>query len=255
VRQKGLLAACVIATLLGCSTSVSTPDAPDASARVDRLVAAEPSATADTDGDGLCDRTEQDFRTDPRAPDTDGDGLLDAFEVSAGTNPLAIRSPLASDRVRFVEGDDALATIEQVTEYQGAGEVLRALMQDRAAGVEGLRASELVEFTVEATTANPAAFVRAVEGARFVGVLGRVVLQWRVTARPRATVAALDGGVGAALGCRRAYETSLVLKREGDDVVGARQIIVEFAPREGDAGSPAWPRVSAEGLCLPARCF
>ena len=77
----------------------------------------------------------------------------------------------------------------------------------------------------------------------------------RVSARPRAMAPALDGGVGAALGCRRAYETSLVLKREGDDVVSARQIIVELAPRDGDAGRPAWPRVSAEGLCLPARCF
>lgn len=228
---------------------------PDAAPRTDALIAPEASATADTDGDGLCDRTEQDRRTDPRAPDTDGDGLLDSFEVAAGTNPLALRSPLASDRVRFVEGDDTLATIEHVIEYQGAGEVLRALMQDRAAGVDGLRATELADFTVEATAANPAAFVRAIEGARFVGVLGRVVLQWRVSARPRAMAPALDGGVGAALGCRRAYETSLVLKREGDDVVSARQLIVEIAPREGDGGRAAWPRVSADGLCLPARCF
>ncbi len=246
----------VLAALTACGGgSVVRPDVPDAAARPDRVVPAEPSATGDMDGDGLCDLTEQERRTDPRAPDTDGDGLLDSFEVRAGSDPLALRDPLASDRVRFTEGSTSLATVEHLIEYEGSGEVLTAAMQDRAAGLDGRRASELVDFSVEATSANPAAFVRAIEGPRFVGVLGRVVLQWRVTARPR-DLGAMDAGAGAALGCRRAYEALLVLKREGDDVVSSRRLVIELAPPEGDGGgAPAWPRVSADGLCLPERCF
>jgi Bacterial TSP3 repeat len=249
------LASCVALACSGGGTVVTArPDVPDAAARTDRVIPMEASATGDMDGDGLCDLTEQQRRTDPRRVDSDGDGLLDSFEVRVGTDPLSGRDPFATDRVRFTEGDALLATIEHVTEYQGNGEVLSAAMLDRAAGLDGLRASELVDFSIEATTANPAAFVRAIEGPRFVGVLGRVVLQWRVSARPR-SFAAMDGGVGSALGCRRAYEALLVLKREGDDVVSSRQLVVEFVPPSGSTATPAWQRVSADGFCLPERCF
>lgn len=241
---------------LSCSGGVTAPppDVTDATARVDRVIVAEPSATGDMDRDGLCDLTEQQRRTDPRSADTDGDGLLDSFEVRVGSDPLSVRDPFATNRVRFTEGDGTLATVEHVAEQEGAGEVLSAAVLDRTAGLDGLRASELVDFSVEATSANPAAFVRAIEGPRFVGVLGRVVLQWRVSARPR-TLSAMDGGAGASLGCRRAYEALLVIKREGDDVVGSRQLVVELAPPSGSTATPAWPRVSPEGLCLPERCF
>lgn len=253
-HRIALAASCLA---LACSGNVTTPPSPDvtdAAARPDREVAAEASATGDMDGDGLCDLTEQERRTNPRSADTDGDGLLDSFEARIGSDPLSGRDPFATNRLRFAEGDTVLATIEHVAEYEGTGEVLSAAMLDRTVGVDSLRASELVDFSVEATSANPAAFVRAIEGPRFVGVLGRVVLQWRVSARPRA-LAVLDGGVNGALGCRRAYEALLVLKREGDDVVASRQLVVELAPPSGSTATPAWPRVSPEGLCLPERCF
>ncbi len=236
-----------------CS-GVSTPtaDVPDAAPRVDRVVPAEPSATADSDGDGLCDLTEQERRTDPRSADSDGDGLLDSFETRIGADPLSGRDPLASDRLRFVEDNTSLATLEHVMEYEGAGEVLSAAMLDRSAGLDGLRASEVVDFNVEATTANPAAFVRAIEGPRFVGVVGRTVLSWRLGARLRAS-SVIDGGAASAPGCRRAYEALLVIKREGDDVVSARSLIVDVSPPSG--ATPSWPRVSPSGLCLPERCM
>jgi hypothetical protein len=235
-------------------TTTAPPDRPDATTRVDRAVPAEPSATADADGDGLCDLTEQQRRTDPRDEDTDGDGLLDSFEVRIGADPLSGRDPFSADRLRFTEGDGTFATLEHLIEYEGGGEVLSAAVLDRAEGLDGLRASELVDFSVAATSANPAAFVRAIEGARFVGVLGRVVLQWRVRATPRA-LAPMDGGVNGLLGCRRAYEALLVVKREGDDVVSARQVVVEFAPSTSSTAPPSWPRVSPRGYCLPERCF
>jgi len=42
----------------------------------------------DTDKDGLSDKAEQYFGTDPNNPDTDGDGMSDRDEVVRGRNPL-----------------------------------------------------------------------------------------------------------------------------------------------------------------------
>lgn len=42
----------------------------------------------DTDGDGLSDRLEGSYGTNPLVRDTDGDGLSDGSEVNQGTNPL-----------------------------------------------------------------------------------------------------------------------------------------------------------------------
>ena len=41
----------------------------------------------DTDRDGLVDRAEADFDTDPMRPDTDGDNVTDGREVELGTDP------------------------------------------------------------------------------------------------------------------------------------------------------------------------
>ena len=115
-----------------------------------------------------------------------------------------------------------------------------------------LRPSDRWDLAVVATEASPAAFVRAVTGPRFVGVLGAVVLRWRLTATPRTPAPA---GLRAALGCRRAHEAQVVVKREGGDILATRPVVFELAPPEGDGGAPEWPAVSPEGLCLPARCF
>ncbi len=45
---------------------------------------------ADTDGDGLSDKEEDELGTDPTAADTDGDGLSDGDEVTLGTYPTVV---------------------------------------------------------------------------------------------------------------------------------------------------------------------
>lgn len=242
-------------TLAGCGTVVTPSDAApplDRAPAVDRPPDVSP--TADRDRDGLCDLTESMRRTALDRADTDGDGLLDSFEVRIGSDPLSGRSPPAADRVLLREGDAAFATLEHLVEYRGIGDVVSATVLDRTAGLDGLRSSDLWDLTVVATDASPAAFVRAVTGPRFVGVLGTVILRWRLTATPRATAPA---PARAALGCRRAYEAQIVVKREGGDILATRPVVFELAPPEpaSDAAAPAWPAVSPEGLCLPARCF
>ncbi len=242
----------ILALVLGACGGERAPTPPpaDAPAPRDLPPATDVSPTADADGDGLCDLTERMRRTDPAMHDTDGDGLLDGFEVTLGSDPLSGRSPPATSRILLRESTESFATVEHTMEHVGAGEVLVGATLDRTPGVDGLRPSELLAFTVEAASAMPMAFVRAVSGPRFIGVLGRVALQWRLTARPRADVPARVN-----LGCRRAYETQLAIKREGDDIEQVRPYVVELAPPEGTTRRPTWPRVSADGLCLPSRCF
>lgn len=202
---------------------------------------------ADADGDGLCNGTEARVGSDPRRADSDSDGLLDSFEVMVGSDPRNGRSPNVTDRVLITEGENSLLTVEHLLEWQGEGEVLIAAMQDGLAGVDGRVASSVALGSVEAVEANPAAFVRDVNGPRFVGVLGRTVLRWRVTFTPQP--------VTDSPGCRRAYEALLSIRREGVDTVQLRRLVVEAAPAAGAAGADGGVRVSPEGLCLPTACF
>ena len=48
----------------------------------------DPTASTDSDNDGLPDRLEAQFGTDPNDEDTDKDGMLDGWEVQNGLNPL-----------------------------------------------------------------------------------------------------------------------------------------------------------------------
>jgi len=50
----------------------------------------------DSDGDGLTNLEEYNYRTDPNNPDTDGDGVNDGDEVAAGSDPRAMSSSLVS---------------------------------------------------------------------------------------------------------------------------------------------------------------
>ncbi len=243
-------------TLGACGgQSVAADASVDAGPRPDRPVVQDAGGPAldpagDADGDGLCNGTEARVQSDPRRADTDGDGLLDSFEVSVGSDPRNGFSPNALDRVRVVEGDGAVLTVEHLLDWRGEGEVLSATVQDGLAGFDGRIASSLVTSEVTAVEANPAAFVRDINGPRFVGVLGRTLLRWRVTMTPQPG--------GETVGCGRAYEALLSVRREGVDTVQLRRLVVEAAPAPGGMGAmmgDAGVRVSPEGLCLPATCF
>lgn len=48
----------------------------------------EVAGTVDSDGDGVPDKFENIYKTNPQDIDTDGDGVYDADEIMLGTNPL-----------------------------------------------------------------------------------------------------------------------------------------------------------------------
>lgn len=95
------------AALAACEGEPASAD--DAGAKVERPRAGE-TAGDDGDGDGLCDTTETEFSTEPRAWDTDGDGISDLIEVAHG---LGERDPLSPPAERvIVLGGRAGSTVE-----------------------------------------------------------------------------------------------------------------------------------------------
>jgi hypothetical protein len=134
----------------------------------------------------------------------------------------------------------------------GQGGVIAGLWQARGVGVDDRLASAWVSFDFVAVGADPAGVVQSFSGSRFVGVLGRTQLSWRLTSRSRGGVGGADGGV-MRLGCRRAYELVLVVQADGGETVRARPLIIDVLPAQG--GSGTWPAVDADGFCQATACL
>lgn len=80
-----------LALLLGAQPVLAaTPvKAPVKSATPAKAPAPAPVPDVDTDGDGLSDRLEALFGTNPNLPDTDGDGFLDGQEIQNDWSPTS----------------------------------------------------------------------------------------------------------------------------------------------------------------------
>lgn len=70
-------------------------------------------AGADSDGDGLTNRSEYEWGTDPNNPDTDGDGVSDGEEAAAGSSPTNASSKPQAARV--------LASMQEIDFAMAAG--------------------------------------------------------------------------------------------------------------------------------------
>ena len=237
----------------GAAPAVAPADAgrADTGRRVDRPAADTGAGRADSDGDGVCDGSESMAGTDPARADTDGDGLTDLYERQYGSDPLNSRDPDAVDRVQVRESPAGVVVTEHPVLVDAQGGVITALWQDRGAGVDDRLASAWATFDLAAVGADPAGAVLEISGARFVGVLGRARLTWRLTTRSREGAADGDGGV-VRLGCRRAYELVLVVREEGAEALRARRITLDVLGAQGGGG--AWAAVDAEGFCQARQC-
>lgn len=247
----------LIGAVVGCGTTPAAPvDAgrTDTGRRTDRGPGADtgPAPMGDQDRDGVCDATEAMLGTDQALGDTDGDGLTDLYELRFGTNPLSSREPEALDRVQLREAPSQVTVTAHPVVVEGNGGVIAANWQDRGPGVDGRLASAWVAFELSAVGADPAGVVQEISGSRFVGVLGRTQLSWRLTTRSRGgTTQGTDGGV-ARLGCRRAYEFVLVVSADGGEALRSRRMTLDVLPAQGGGGT--WPAVDDEGFCQAAQC-
>jgi len=84
---RSLLLAGGVAVLFGCNPN-GDRDGDGLSNRDEERYGTDPKV-ADTDGDGIDDGEEVDIGTDPIVADTDGDGIDDGLELDIGTDPTA----------------------------------------------------------------------------------------------------------------------------------------------------------------------
>jgi hypothetical protein len=64
---------------------------------------------SDFDQDGLSDRMELNFHTDPTKPDTDGDGFEDGDEIDNGYDPLNVGKVMLQKRIEINLGAEELS--------------------------------------------------------------------------------------------------------------------------------------------------
>lgn len=192
----------------------------------------------DTDRDGLCDRTEASYYTDPADPDTDDDGYPDGVEVIDGDDPLAPAEPLRERVVFLTESADATAMLTVTQAVRGAGESYTGAFQTLR--TPDLYGREAAAFFVKAlaTLANPPDNVIAIDGEQFIGVMGRTLL-----------VFDLSFAFGSELprSCASAYPFRYNIKRQDGRLVSTtRYTLVVLPPGQTPASAP-W--------CELAGCF
>lgn len=259
LRLPRLLSLGVTMALVGCGPRAVRPDGGA------DVVSEQPPPDSqvirtDRDGDGLCDDTEQEARTDPDRVDTDGDGFTDGWEYGWNFSPLSATSPPSERLLAWSETPGAPLEAIFTSTYRGNGEGVFGAFWDSPVGVDGVRGDEL-GVRIEALAAVPMANAPERVGERFVSVLGSTRLTFQLLgewpARP-------------ALRCRRTYAIYPTLYAEGRGVVSLRSFFLVVsasdpsamdgglepdasAPMDGGDGGAIrapWPFVR-EGLCLP----
>ena len=210
-----------LATLVGCPT----PPRMDAGLRD----AVEP--VRDTDGDGLCDRTERERNLDLTNPDTDGDGFSDLAELQIYSDPLVIASPDRGTIVTLIT--DRLATNSTALSFTVRGEggdySGGFIARPRPFGMGEGAADFYLQTT--AIGAAPLANVRGLSGPTFQGVVGRTLLTYEVT---------FQYGGDATIACMTAYPFNYQSKLDDVGAVGTQARILLTAPRNMEPGTGTW---------------
>ncbi len=224
----------------------------------------------DTDGDGLCDDTEEtQLRTDPLSADTDGDGFTDLFESLIYSNANRATDPPQDLIIPWYERPGEAVETVFTFSYRGVGETLFGVYGETTPGIDGLHGEEL-PLELQAFSASPAGNVVAISDTRFVGVLGATRLTYRLSGAWRTQ---------PPMRCRRAYTITPIIYAEPRGYVYGKRFVIDVRPLEGafdasvdsdvvrpsdvtdtpdvmdggDARAPIpspWPYVT-RGLCLP----
>jgi hypothetical protein len=232
----------VVVALWGCDpdSTGDAADAPDAGDAGGMLESPPVTLPTDTDGDGLCDRTERQFGTDVATSDSDADGLPDLIEIGNGLDATSPAEP-AEDQVAHLVGKPGswLEFPVRMT-VQGDGQALSGYFEViPSIYADGTTAQDFFRGTM-ATTADPIDGVRSVQpgSARFAGVLGRTRLSFALRFDYPED--------GAAVECGRAYPLRYALKSDDGMTVAERLFLLVVAPEVEPGMQPQY--------CLPSRC-
>jgi hypothetical protein len=233
----------VVVAFLGCdpgSVADAADAGPDAGDAGGMLAFPPAMLPQDTDGDGLCDRTERQFGTDFEAGDSDADELPDLIEVGNGLDATSPDDP-AEDQVAYLVGKpgSGLEFPVRMT-VQGDGQALSGSFEViPSIYADGTTAQDFFHGTM-ATAADPVDGVRSVQpdSARFAGVLGRTRLSFALRFEYPDDAAALE--------CGRAYPLRYALKSDDGMTVAERLFLLVVAPE-------VEPNMKRQ-YCLPSRC-
>lgn len=194
----------------------------------------------DHDHDGLCDSSEHDFGTDPRAADSDGDGLPDLIELANGFDAVSSTDP-APDQIVYLDAKPSASTdfpVRATFDGDGVGvsgyfDAISSIYSD------GSTAQDFYVSTA-AVSADPVDSVRGIEGdsARFAAVLGHARLGFILHFEYMKSSPAVD--------CARAYPFRYSLKTDNGDVQGDRLFLLVVGAGAGAAADLEF--------CLPSGC-
>jgi hypothetical protein len=195
----------------------------------------------DTDGDGLCDFTEEEFGTDADAVDSDGEGLPDLTELINGFDPTDPEDPLG-DQLGYLDarrGGDMEFPVRATVHGDGQG--VSGYFQPLAAVyADGLSAADFFAGAT-AVSAYPVDGVRGINesSAHFADVLGRTRLAFSLRfAYPFDELGMLD--------CVRSYPFRYAIKSDDGETRAERLYLLIVVP-EGSAAT-------GDEHCLPNSC-
>lgn len=220
--------------LVGCRKIPPAPPLPpDAGAQSD---GAPPIDFTDSDGDGLCDRTETSRGTNLAVADTDGDGLSDRIEIDLGFEPTRTDSPDRELLVPIEEAPGRTVRVPIAQVVNGSGDTYTGTFRSLASPGE-LDASAFYDDSL-AFGADPRDNVFEIqpEAERIRGVVGRTQLVYEVffeaplSLEPR--------------GCIHAYPWRYDIKRDdGRTLLTPRYMLVVTPP-----GVTEW--CAPQGSCI-----
>jgi hypothetical protein len=200
-----------------------------------------PAAPAhDSDGDGLCDASEQQLGTNPQVADTDGDGYPDELEVISGYDPNDPTSP-GLDQIAYLQASAGASLdfeVQPAVQGDGAG-VTGQFVDHNAYDPHGLRAGAFFVNAV-AVSADPPDNVRGMAASeeRFGSVLGKTLLTFRLH---------FEYPMINRQTCVAALPFDYSIKSDSGGVIGGRSYLLVVTT----SGTP----IDQSGYCRPVACL
>lgn len=182
MRRSGLAFVFVACALVGVAACQRTHVVPPATLIDSGGPDVGPPLDLDSDGDGLCDFTEFQRRTDAARADTDGDGFSDYVEAQNGSDPQDLSSPDRNTMILMSEAQGSRIDAPINFTVRGIGETFvgELLAQPLNIVDDGSNARS---FYVGSSPlgATPMANVRGgLDSAGYLGVVGRTLLVFQL---------------------------------------------------------------------------
>jgi hypothetical protein len=240
MRLRALALALVVFSISGCPESNNPPPPPDGALADGSDIDSSLGIGVDTDGDGVCDRTEMFEGTDPMLVDTDGDGFTDRVELDFGFDPTRPDSPERTSILFMEETEVATAQFPVEVVVRGSGESFSGSFEALpVADLAGINATNMYvgSFAVGAMPRDNVFEIQSDEET-FVSVVGNTQLTFEVR---------FAFGLNLPRLCTRAYPFRYNVQNETGALIDAGRYLLIILP-DGE-------RLDTTEWCQPERCI